>query len=144
VNLPIPYSKRYDHLDAETLAQYQKVPACGFSFCAYAAGQCVAIVLAEPHHWNRSLWVWELHVAESHRRRGTGRQLVEALTEKARAGGLRTVVNETQNSNVPAIQFYRSLGFHVEGIDLSYYSNHDFPEGEIAIFMKKRVGPLSR
>jgi hypothetical protein len=96
VPLPEPYRRHYDHLDIETLEHYRQVPALGFSFGAYDVEQCVGIALAEPRHWNKSLWVWELHVAETHRRR-------------------------------------------IEGIDLSYYSNDDFPEGEIAIFMKKRL-----
>lgn len=139
VPLTQPYRKRYDRPDAETLERYQEVPAFGFSFGAYDAEQCVGIALAEPSQWNRSLWVWELHVAETHRQRGVGRQLVEALTEKARVTGLRVLVCETQNTNVPAMRFYRKVGFHIEGIDLSYYSNDDFPEGEIAVFMKKRL-----
>jgi ribosomal protein S18 acetylase RimI-like enzyme len=99
----------------------------------------VGIALAEPRHWNKSLWVWELHVVESHRRRGVGRQLVDALANKAREAGLRTLVCETQNTNVPAMRFYHSVGFRIEGIDISYYTNEDFPDGEIAVFMKKRL-----
>jgi ribosomal protein S18 acetylase RimI-like enzyme len=139
IPLQQPYRRRYDHLDNETLGRYRRVPAHGFSFGAYDVDQCVGITLAEPRHWNKSLWVWELHVAETHRRRGAGRRLVQALVEKARAVGLRTVVCETQNTNLPAMRFYRKMGFHIEGIDLSYYSNDDFPDGEIAIFMKKRL-----
>jgi streptothricin acetyltransferase len=134
-----PYRKRYDHLDAETLEQYRRVLTCGFSFAAVDGDLIVGIALAEPHPWNRSLWVWELHVAETHRRRGIGRQLVEALAEKGRAAGLRVIVCETQNTDVPAIHFYRSVGFQLEGVDLSYYTNDDFPNGEIAVFMKKRL-----
>jgi ribosomal protein S18 acetylase RimI-like enzyme len=44
---------------------------------------------------------------------------------------------ETQTSNVPAIQFYRRMGFCIEGLDLSFYSNEDQERGEVAIFMKK-------
>jgi ribosomal protein S18 acetylase RimI-like enzyme len=139
VPLPQPYYKRYDHLDTETLERYRHVPAFGFSFGAYDVGQCVGIALAEPRHWNKSLWVWELHVAETHRRRGVGRRLVEALTEKARAVGLTRLVCETQNTNVAAIHFYQRVGFQIEAIDLSYYTNDDFPDGEIAVFMKKRL-----
>ena len=139
VPLPKPYRKRYDHLDAETLNRYQQLPVFGYLFGAYDAEQCVGIALAEPGHWNKSLWVRELHVAETHQRRGVGRQLVEKLAEKARAAGLRVLVCETQNTNVPAMRFYRKVGFHIEGIDLSYYSNDDFPDGEIAVFMKKRL-----
>jgi ribosomal protein S18 acetylase RimI-like enzyme len=139
VPLSPPYHKRYDHIDPEILEHYQRVPPLGFSFSAYDGQQCVGIVLAEPRHWNKSLWVWELHVAETHRRRGVGQQLINALSEKARTAGLRTLVCETQNTNVPAMRFYRKAGFTLEGIDLSYYSNDDYPDGEIAVFMKKRL-----
>ena len=62
---------------------------------------------------------------------------MEALAEKGRAIGLRTIVCETQNTNVPAIEFYRKVGFTVEGIDLSYYTNDDVLNGEVAVFMKR-------
>ena len=62
------------------------------------------------------------------------------MAQKGRAAGLRTLVCETRNTNVPAIRFYRKLGLDLEGIDLSYYSNTDYPDGEIAVFMKKRLG----
>jgi len=139
VRLSQPYRKRYEHLDAATLDCYQEALRFGFSFGAYDGGQCVGIALAEPRYWNKSLWVWELHVAETHRRRGVGRQLVELLAARSRLAGLRTLVCETQNTNVPAIRFYRKVGFNIEGIDLSYYTNDDFPDGEIAVFMKKRL-----
>lgn len=141
VPLSQPYHKRYDHLDAETLKLYRQVLASGFSFGAYIGEECIGITLAELRYWNKSLWVWELHVAESHRRRRIGQQLIDTLAEKARAVGLRALICETQNTNIPAIRFYQKMGFHIEGIDLSYYSNDDFPDGEIAIFMKKRIGP---
>lgn len=140
VPLPQPYVKRYDPPDAETLEHYLRVPRHGLSLGAYdAAGQCVGIALAEPRAWNRSLWVPEFHVAETHRGRGTGQRLMEALSLKARDARLRIIVCETQNRNVPAIRFYHKAGFRIEALDLSYYSNDDFSEGEIAVFMKKRV-----
>lgn len=40
---------------------------------------------------------------------------------------------------VPAIRFYRSVGFQVEGIDLSYYTNMDVTDFEVAIFMKRKI-----
>ncbi len=83
--------------------------------------------------------VREFHVAESHRRQGIGSRLIEALAERARSDGFRILVCETQTTNELAIAFYRRLGFVLDGIDLSYYSNEDYPDGEIAVFMKKRL-----
>ncbi len=42
------------------------------------------------------------------------------------------------NTLVPAIDFYRAVGFAVEGIDLSYYTNDDL-NNEVAVFMKRRL-----
>ncbi|MDB6095075.1 MAG: putative GCN5-related N-acetyltransferase [Verrucomicrobia bacterium] len=139
VPLPKPYHKRFDHVDAGTVGRYQQMAALGFSFGAFDDESCVGIALCEPSLWNRSLWVRELHAAPSHQRRGIGRKLLSAVGEKARAARLRTVVCETQNTNGPAIQFYREVGFQLEGFDLSLYRNDDFPDGEIALFMKMRI-----
>lgn len=139
VPLPQAYVKRYDHLDPDTLEHYRQMAQLGFSLGAYDNGECVAMVIAEPHQWNKSLWVCEFHVAETHRRRGIGRRVMDVLAQKGQAAGLRTIVCETQNTNAPAIAFYRQAGFRVEGIDLSYYSNDDFPDREIALFMKRRL-----
>ncbi len=137
VSLEHLYVKRYDHLDEETLERYVRVLKDGLSFGAYQGDQLIGVALAEPHWWNKSLWVWEFHVAESHRGQGIGRRLMGALAEKGRAIGLRIIVCETQNTNVPAIEFYRKVGFTVEGIDLSYYTNDDVLNGEVAVFMKR-------
>ena len=140
VGLERPYVKRYPPPDEEAMQRYSDALRYGLSLGAYEGEQLVGIVVAEPQRWNRSLWVWELHVAETHRRQGIGRQLMVELAERGGASGLRIVVCETQNTNVPAIHFYRRVGFHIEGIDLSYYSNDDWPEGEVAVFMKRRLG----
>lgn len=136
-----PYCKRYDHLDAATIADYQRMAALGFSFGAYAAGQCVGLALAEVSPWNRCYRVHELHAAPAQQRRGIGRRLVDALVAKGRAAGLRTLLCETQNTNVPAIRFYRKMGFALEGFDLSHYRNDDFPDGEIVVYLKKKLTP---
>jgi ribosomal protein S18 acetylase RimI-like enzyme len=139
VPLPQPYIKHYEPIDDDTFDNYQRLLPLGFSFAAYDSHECVGLVLCEPRQWHKSLWVLELHVAEAFRGQGIGRQLMETLEQKARAAGLRILVCETQNTNIPAIHFYRKIGFELEGLDLSYYSNDDFPDGEIALFLKKRV-----
>jgi ribosomal protein S18 acetylase RimI-like enzyme len=139
-SLATPHSKRFDPPDEEMVARYREAVASGFSFAAYEGEQAVAIALADVQHWNNTLWVWEFHVAPAHQGRGIGRRLMDALAEKGTAAGLRTIVCETQSANVPAIRFYRAVGFQVEGIDLSYYTNEDMDTGrEVAIFMKRRL-----
>jgi len=52
---------------------------------------------------------------------------------------LRVIVCETQSDNVPAIRIYRRLGFELEAIDLSFYSNEDVLQESIAVFMKRKL-----
>lgn len=134
-----PYVKKYDPYDNETLQHYNHILNNGYSFGAYDNRSLIGFLLAEPHEWNRSLWVWEFHVAETHRNRGIGKRLMESAAENAKRAKLRTIVCETQNTNVIAIKVYRKLGFSIEGIDISYYSNDDYPDGEVAVFMKRRL-----
>ena len=107
-----PYVKRWSVLD-EDFRNYSELVNQGLSLGAYDAGQLVG-------------------------RKGVGGQLMEEVAEVAKAEGLRILVCETQNTNVPAIDFYRSVGFGVDGIDLTYYTNNDV-EGEVAIFMKRKL-----
>ena len=142
VSLNKPYVKRF-HYDDEILQQYKAVLNTGYSFGAYDDNLLVGLAIAEGHQWNRSLSVHEFHVAEIHRGQGIGRRLIERVAEEASRAGFRIIVCETQNTNPTAINVYRKLGFRVEGIDISLYSNHDYPDGEIAIFMKRPLCTIS-
>jgi len=137
VELEQPYVKHYDPGDEIEVSQ--NALKAGWSIGAFDGGELLAIAIAEPQWWNNTLWIWEFHVAESHRRRGLGRQLMDRLAEKAAPAGLRTMRVETQTTNVPAIRFYRKAGFAIEGIDISLYTNQDYPDGEMAVFMKRRL-----
>lgn len=137
--LPAPYAKQWDDSDAEEAARYQEYACQGYSLGAYEGDTLVAIALNEARWWNRTLWVWEFHVAPTCQRQGIGRTLMEAVFQMARQAGFRVVALETQSTNVPAISFYRAVGFELEGIDLSYYTNADIPDGEVAFFMKKKL-----
>ena len=137
-SLAQPYVKQWELTEAD-FTYYQRVITEGHSLVAYDQHELVGLALAEVRNWNRTLWIWEFHVAEAYRRRGIGRQMMDSLEQEARELNLRTMLVEVQNTNLPAIHFYYSTGFVIEGVDLSYYSNHDYPDGEIAIFMKRRV-----
>ncbi len=139
IPLEEPKVKRYDHLDANTLRQYGEMAATGHSYGAFVNEICMGLALAELQAWNTSLCLQELHVAPEFRRQGIGRLLLETLTAHAREQGVRCIVCETQTTDVAAIQFYLAVGFRLEGIDLAYYTNEDQEQGEVAVFMRKRV-----
>lgn len=126
-------------LSEDDLRRYENYLAEGFSLGAYLNGQCAGIALAEVESWNCVMNVWEFHVHPDYRRRGIGHRLMDELAGRACLAGLRALVVETQNTNVDAIRFYRSAGFTIDGIDLSYYTNRDVDDGEVAIFMKRKL-----
>jgi ribosomal protein S18 acetylase RimI-like enzyme len=139
VSLPGPKTYTYDHLDEEELDRLAGIVADGMSVGAFVDGQLVGVAIASAEVWNRSLRVWEFHVVESLRGQGIGRQLMEQMVETAVTHNLRVIVCETQSSNVPAIRAYRKLGFVLDAIDLSFYSNEDGEKESVAVFMKRYV-----
>lgn len=139
ISLDRPYVKQWEHSDEEEFRRYQEYAARGYSLGAYDGDQLVGYALTEPRRWNRTLWVWEFNVSEAYQRRGIGRLLMDALTEKASQAGFRCIGLETQSTNIPVISFYRAVGFEIDGLDLSFYTNTDDRDGEVAIFMKKKL-----
>lgn len=138
--LPAPQEFRFPFPD-DDLERYSALVPNEYCLGAYDGEALVGAALGEPRRWNNVLWVWEFHVAPERQREGIGRRLMAALAERARAGGFRALVLETQNTNVPAIRFYRHVGFAIEGVDISYYTNEDLlPGRNMAIFMKLRLG----
>ncbi len=138
-----PFRKRFHH-DADDARRYRGTVRLGWSVGAYDGHRLVGLVLAEPHDWNRSVWVWELAVARPFRRQGIATALIRDVARHAADQRYRVLVCETQTTNVPAIDFYFRTGFHLEGVDLSYYANDDVREGEVSVFMKRRVHPGDR
>ncbi len=138
-HLTEPQEFRFPFSD-EDFAHYRAIVPGEFCYAAYDREVEVGLAIAEPQTWNRVLWVWDFHVIHTHRGRGIGRSLMTALVEQARSAGLRAIVCETQNTNVPAIRFYRAMGFSLEGVDISYYTNEDMLPGRtVAVFMKLRL-----
>jgi len=140
VRLDTPYVVQFsDHLGEETLQDYTNFLQQGLSLGAYDDDQLVGVGIAEAQAWNNSLWVREFHIAETHRGKGIGRQLMDGLVAKGQSANLRAIFCETQTINVPAIRFYRKMGFTCDGLNLALYTNEDWPDGEVALFMKKSL-----
>jgi len=132
------YVKRWD-VSQDDDALYEKMIVQGLSAGAFEGDNLVGIAIAEKRDWNRTFWIWEFHIDEVYRRRGIGRQLMEHMVTVGKKVDCRAIVCETQNTNVPAIQFYRKLGFEIGAVDLSYYTNKDLTDFEVAIFMKRLI-----
>jgi ribosomal protein S18 acetylase RimI-like enzyme len=138
VSLAEPYTQHFNPGEDE-IEMIRRNLRAGWSLGAFDGLELVAVAIASPETWNGTLRIWEFHVAASHRRMGLGQQMMDQLAHHGAESGLRAMVVETQSTNVPAIRFYRKAGFVLEGIDISYYTNHDYPDGEMAVFLKRRL-----
>lgn len=136
VPLQAPYIK---HFELEEDTYYEDILKAGLSLGAYDGDQMVGLALADVQNWNQAFWVHEFHVLEPYRGQGIGAHLMAELIKMTRSTHTRTMVCETQNTNVPAIRFYRRMGFRIEAVDISLYTNHDLNDGEIALFMKRHT-----
>jgi ribosomal protein S18 acetylase RimI-like enzyme len=133
-----PYVKRFGWDD--DLEDYlEGVLKEGLSLGAFDRKRLVGIAIAERREWNNSLWVWDFHIDAKYQGQGLGTRLMSAVITKAENEGFRVIVCETQNTNVPAIRFYRKLGFEVDGIDLTHYPEKEIRMGEVAVFMKRHL-----
>lgn len=135
-----PYIKKWE-ANPELEAHYQEVLQEGLSLGLYSLDKLIGISIAERRAKNRSLWVWKFHIDSAFQGQGHGRRLMNALAELGTKASCRCVVSETQNTNAPAIHFYRRVGFQIDAVDLSYYTNQDQTDFEVAIFMKRKLDP---
>lgn len=92
-------------------------------------GYVFAMWLFEEMHVNK------IAVAESERRRGIARLLMDGCFEFARGHGVATISLEVRESNRGAQDFYRSLDFNPLFVRAKYY-----PDGESAVVMSRGVG----
>ena len=138
---PLAEPERFDFpYSDDDVERYTALVPNDFCWGAYDGDTLVGVALGELHEWNRVVWVWEFHVAPAYQREGIGRRLMAEVAARARAAGARALVAETQNTNVSAIRFYRGVGFRLEGVDISYYTNEDMQPGRtVALFMKLRL-----
>jgi GNAT superfamily N-acetyltransferase len=63
----------------------------------------------------KAIYLEDLVVKESHRGRGYGQKLLDAIVEEARQTGSKQVRWQVLDWNEPAINFYKKLGAHLDG-----------------------------
>ncbi|MCL2767574.1 MAG: GNAT family N-acetyltransferase [Synergistaceae bacterium] len=68
-------------------------------------------------------FILKLIVAEEHRRKGIGSQILLALSEAAQAYGFNRISLRVRLNNAPAISFYMMFGFMEDEVVSDYY--HD-------------------
>lgn len=141
--LPEPFVKRFPSLDAETRRHYTDLIGAGHVFGAFLGAHCGGIAICEPRPWNSSLQVHELHVEPAGQRQHTGSHLIDAVVAYARKAGLRSIICETQNTNVGAIRFYRRMGFVLDGLDVGLYADGGAAASEAAIFMRRYLNDVT-
>lgn len=81
-------------------------------------------------HWNW-LFVKQLWVADSFRRRGLGRSLMGAAEQEARSRGCSHAHCDTYDFQ--ALPFYQKLGYQIFG------QLEDYPAGHTRYFLQKRT-----
>ncbi len=130
-----PLYKRYP-LEVENPAERV---VWDYAVIAEEAGETVGFLAAQYTEWNRRVILWHLYVAPSHRRKGVGAKLLEAVEAYARSVRARCLWLETQNINYPAIQFYQRAGFAFCGFDSSLYDQSELEQEEIALFFARPI-----
>lgn len=75
-------------------------------------GMCSGQLLVSTAEGGLSLLVEDVVVDEQWRGRGVGRLLMEAVSDWARANKVSRLQLLADCNNVPALDFYRSLGWH--------------------------------
>ena len=108
------------------------------SFGSYETDKLTGFVINDFRKWNNSLWIEMILVKEDCRTRGAGSLLLKATEELAIEKKIRMIELETQNTNVPAIKFYKKNGYEFTGLNISLYDPAVIKD-ETAIFMSKNI-----
>lgn len=93
----------------------------GFVLVRAAAGEAEILTLA---------------VEPAFRRRGSGRELVEAAAEAVRADGAESLFLEVAADNTPARSLYRACGFEQVGVRRGYYARTGQPQADALVLRR--------
>lgn len=137
VKLENAFVKNWDN-SLSVYENYLKLIVEGNSFGAYEENDLVGFLITDKRSWNNSLWIEMIQVKEDHRNKGTGTLLLNAAEELAKQNKIRLIELETQNTNVPAINFYRKCEYEISGLNINLYDPSEIKD-EIAIYMSKII-----
>jgi len=126
----LSYTKVWE-TGSEDIEEFNILIEKGQSFGAYYKDELIGWIICEQRTWNNSFYIENILIDEKHRRQGIGIMLIKNAIKEARKLNCRVIELETQNTNYPAIQFYRRMGFNITGLNTRLYENSE----EIALFM---------
>ncbi|WP_080780181.1 GNAT family N-acetyltransferase [Chryseobacterium phocaeense] len=126
----ISYTKVWN-TDADDIDELNEIIEHGHSFGVFENEELMGWIICEHRTWNNSFYIENILVSEKMRRKGAGALLIKNAVREARQLNCRILELETQNTNFPAIQFYRRLGFSITGLNTRLYENAE----ETAVFM---------
>jgi ribosomal protein S18 acetylase RimI-like enzyme len=115
-----PYVKVWE-TEPKYMAELNAIIDQEHSFGAFHEGELIGWVICNFRASNNSLFIETILISEPFRGRNIGRMLIKAVNREARELNCRIVEVETQNTNYPAIQFYRKCGFVFTGINTKKY-----------------------
>lgn len=109
-------------------------------------GRLIGLVEVEIEEWNNSAQLTTLMIDADYRGQGLGRRLWHRALDFARQSDVRTLLIETQNTNIAACHFYARMGCQLSGLHESFYDAEAGSDpAEVALFwsypihMRKRV-----
>lgn len=77
---------------------------------AEVAGGLVAYELEKFEQERKEIYIYDLAVAEAHRRKGVATQLIQELRKIAKERGAYVIFVQADPGDMPAIKLYESLG----------------------------------
>jgi len=126
--------------DEVWLTEYARLAKQGYSMGVYNDDhKLIGIALAEKRERSKTLWVWELHVDKDYHRQGIGKTLLGELSHLASNNGFDRIALRIHNTNAAAVKFCRSAGLTIEAIDLSSFTNSQSVNGDVTIYMKRKL-----
>ena len=137
VDNPETYVK-YIVNDLVTFDNYNLILDHGYSLGTYDEDKLVGFLIAEERTWNNSVWVEMIRVAEDYKGNGIGSSMLSALELYSKECGNRRIDIETQNTNIPGINFYKKNGYEFAGLNMTLYDPEECGD-EIAVFMAKGI-----
>jgi ribosomal protein S18 acetylase RimI-like enzyme len=116
------YTKIWE-INSADIDYLNKIIEQNHSFGAFHKGKIVGWIICDFRVWNNSLFIENILISEEFRGQNIGRLLIKAVNREARELQCRMVELETQNTNYPAIQFYKKAGFAITGINTKLYKD---------------------